>query len=121
MKLFSRSLLALTWVLANIAGCVCAEPKAGNEVAQIIVKFKDANTAPATATLLKSLSETAKLKVRHLRPMSGGAQIYVLTGSADAAALTQAMKQISARTDVEFAEIDRKLQPQKGNSNAPQK
>jgi hypothetical protein len=120
MKLFSKSLTTFAVVLATITGCVCAESKPVNDVAQIIVKFKDATTEPATAALLKSLGETAKLKVRHVRPMSGGAQIYTLSGSADDAALARAMTQISARPDVEYAEIDRKLQPQKENSNGKQ-
>ena len=117
MKLFSRSLFAFTLVLASITGCVCAESKTGRDIAQIIVKFKDANTIPTAPTLLKSLAETAKMKVRHVRPMSGGAQIYVLSGSASDTALNEAMKQISARPDVEYAEMDRKLKPQKENAN----
>ena len=117
MKLFSKFFFALTLVLASITGCVCAESKTGNDVAQIIIKFKEASTAPATPALLKSLAQTAKMKVRHVRPMSGGAQIYVLTGSADDPALNEAMKQISARPDVEYAEMDRKLKPQKEKQN----
>lgn len=113
MKLISRPFLAFTLVLAGIAGCVCAEPKTHGDAAQIIVKFKDANTEPASASLLKSLGQTTKLKVRHVRPMSGGAQIYVLSGSGDEAQLTQVIKRISARPDVEYAELDRKLKPQK--------
>lgn len=120
MKFFSKSLLAFAIVIVSIAGCVCAASKPGNDVAQIIVKFKDANTEPATAAILKSLGETAKLKIRHVRPMSGGAQIYTLSGSGEDAALARAMAQISARTDVEYAEIDRKLQPQKENLNGKQ-
>ena len=120
MKFISRSLLAFTLVLAGIAGCVCAESKTAGGVAQVIVKFKDANMEPASATLLKSLGETAKLKVRHVRPMSGGAQIYILSGAVEESALNQAMQRISARPDVEYAEIDRKLKPQKSDSNAKQ-
>jgi hypothetical protein len=99
---------------------VCAETKAGNDVAQVIVKFKDATIEPANPDLLKSLVQTAKLKVRHVRPMSGGAQIYVLSGAADDTLLTQAIKQISARPDVEYAELDRKLKPQKDKADANQ-
>ena len=120
MKLISRSFLAFTLVLAGITGCVCSETKPGNDVAQIIVKFKDANMEPASATLLKSLGETAKLKVHHVRPMSGGAQIYILSGAVTKSALNQAMQRISARPDVEYAEIDKKLRPQKSDSNAKQ-
>ncbi len=120
MNHFSKSLIAFAMTMASIAGCVCAESKPGNDVAQIIVKFKDANTEPATAAILKSLGETAKLTIRHVRPMSGGAQIYRLSGSSDDAALARAMTQISARPDVEYAEMDRKLQPQKENLNGKQ-
>ena len=120
MKLISRSLLAFTLVLAGITGCVCAESKAGGDAAQIIVKFKDANIEPASAALLNSLGHTTQLKVRHVRPMSGGAQIYILSGAVEEAALNQAMQRISARPDVEYAEIDRKLKPQKSDSNAKQ-
>ena len=118
MKLLSRLILPFTLVLASIAGCVCAETKTGSNVAQIIVKFKEASIEPASATILKSLGETTNLKVHHVRPMSGGAQIYILSGAVDEAALTQAMQRISTRPDVDYAEIDRKLKPQKGNSNA---
>ena len=117
MKLCSRFFFALMLVLASITGCVCAEPRTGHDAAQIIVKFREANTAPATPALLKSLGDSAKMKVRHVRPMSGGAQIYILTGTVDDPALTEAMKQISARPDVEYAEMDRKLKPQKENAN----
>ena len=120
MKLISRPVLAFTLVLASIAGCVCAESKTGGDAAQIIVKFKDANIQPASAALLNSLGETAQLKVRHVRPMSGGAQIYMLSGAVEEAALSQVMQRISARPDVEYAEIDRKLKPQKSDSNAKQ-
>ena len=118
MKLIFRSLLTFTLVLLGITGCVCAESKTGGDAAQISVKFKNPNMEPASATLLKSLGETAKLKVRHVRPMSGGAQIYILSGAVEESALNQAMQRISARLDVEYAEIDKKLRPQKCNSNA---
>ncbi len=120
MKFISRSLLAFTLVLAGIAGCVCAESKAGGDAAQIIVKFKDANIEPASAALLNSLGNTTQLKVRHVRPMSGGSQIYILSGAVEESALDQAMQRISARPDVDYAEIDRKLKPQKSDSNAKQ-
>jgi hypothetical protein len=120
MNPLRRSIVSVMLLLTGITGCVCAETKAGNDVAQIIVKFKDANTEPATAGLLKSLAQTSKLRVRHVRPMSGGAQIYVLSGVADEALLAQAIKQISARPDVEYAELDRKLKPQKDKADANQ-
>ncbi len=122
MKPLSIFLAAFFVLLGSIAGCVCAEPKSGADIAQIIVKFKDASTPPASTALLKSLSDSAKLHIRHVRPMSGGAQIYVLSGNADDAALTAAIKQLSARPDVEYAEVDRKLKPEKEKNNgAPQK
>ncbi len=121
MKPFSKYLAATLLALTVMAGCVFAEPKSSADVAQIIVKFKDASTPPTSAALLKSLSSSAKLKVRHIRPMSGGAQIYVLSGSSNDAALAEAMKQISARPDVEYAEIDQKLKPQKAQTNDAEK
>lgn len=120
MNPFHRSIVILFLMLTGITGCVCAQTKVGNDVAQIIVKFKDANTEPASVGLLNSLAQTAKLKVRHARPMSGGAQIYVLSGADDEAQLTHAIKQISARPDVEYAELDRKLKPQKDKPNGNQ-
>lgn len=116
MKITTKSILSLLLVLSALAGCVCAEPKRADDIAQIIVKFKDAATAPASAALLANIAETAQLKVRHVRPMSGGAQIYVLSGVADDNALQQAMQRLAARPDIEYAEIDRKLMPQKGQS-----
>ena len=120
MKPLSRFIFYFSLVLAGITGCACAQPKAGTDIAQIIVKFKDANTPPATATLLKSLSESAKLNVRHVRPMSGGAQIYVLSGPANDAMLAGAVKEIAARSDVEYAEVDQKLRPEKEKANGAQ-
>jgi hypothetical protein len=116
MKPFSTYLAAMLFAISLMAGCVCAETKTGADVAQIIVKFKDSSTPPATAALLESLSKSAKLKVRHVRPMSGGAQIYLLSGSSDDAVLAEAMKQISARQDVEYAEVDRKIKAQKNGA-----
>ncbi len=120
MKPFSKVLAAALVAVISVAGCVCAEPKTDADVAQIIVKFKDETTPPSSAALLESLSKSAKLKVRHVRPMSGGAQIYVLSGSSNDAGLADAMKQISARQDVDYAEIDQKLKPQKARNNGVQ-
>jgi hypothetical protein len=120
MNAIRRSIAIFCLALIGITGCVCAQSKTNQDVAQVIVKFKDVNTQPASASLLKSLSETTKLKVRHARPMSGGAQIYVLSGAGDAAFVDQAIKQISARPDVEYAELDRKLKPQKDQANGNQ-
>lgn len=116
MKIVNFRIAILWLLLAGLVGCVCAQSQSGDDVAQIIVKFKDVNTEPATATLLSSLSQTTKLKVKHLRPMSGGAQIYVLSG--DDALVAQALQKLAARPDVEFAELDRKLKPQKTKANA---
>ncbi len=120
MNPFCRSLVILTFLLTGISGCVCAQTKTGNDVAQLIVKFKDVNTEPASASMLKSLRQTTKLHVRHVRPMSGGAQIYVLSGADDESLVAQAIQQISARPDVEYAELDRKLKPQKDKPNGNQ-
>ncbi len=120
MHPFRSSIVVLCLALIGITGCVCSQTKAGNDVAQIIVKFKDPNIEPASAGLIKSLGRTTQLEVRHVRPMSGGAQIYVLSGADDASRVTQAIQQISTRPDVEYAELDRKLQPQKDKPNGNQ-
>ena len=120
MNAFHRCITIVCLTLIGLTGCVCAQTKTNQDVAQIIVKFKDVNTEPASTAILKSLSETTKLKVKHLRPMSGGAQIYVLSGAGDAAFVDQAIKHISARPDVEYAELDRKLKPQKDKPNGSQ-
>ena len=120
MNSFRQSIGILCLTLTGITGCVCAETKSHHGLAQIIVKFKDATTEPASAVLLNSLAHTTKLKVRHVRPMSGGAQIYVLSGADGAANLTQAIKQLSSRPDVDYAELDRKLKPQEDKPNDTQ-
>lgn len=120
MNSFRRCLVILALMLSGIAGCVGAETKTENDVAQIIVKFKNVDTEPASASLLKSLAQTTTLNVRHVRPMSGGAQIYVLSGADNDGQVAQAIQQISARPDVEYAELDRKLKPQKDKPNGNQ-
>ena len=105
--------LIFSLLFTGLTGCVSANSQANEQIAQVIVKFKAANDQPASPALLQDLGQTAKLKVSHLRPMSGGAQIYLLTGFADDAELAQALKQLSARSDIEYAELDQKMKPQK--------
>ncbi len=113
MTALHRIALIFSLLVTSLTGCVSAESQANEQIAQVIVKFKAVNTQPASPALLNDLGQTAKLNVTHVRPMSGGAQIYLLTGFADDAALAQALKQLSARSDIEYAELDQKLKPQK--------
>ena len=101
-------------ICIGLAGCACQSAAKSDAVAQVIVKFKTPIAEPASADLLQDLAKTTQANVAHVRSMSGGAQIYLLSNVANDAALAQAIKALSARSDVEYAELDRKMKPQKG-------
>ena len=113
MNPWQRIILTLTIALTGLEGCVSAASPNFDSVAQVIVKFKSAIAQPADAALLKDLANSAHLKVSHVRPMSGGAQIYLLRGFANDGELKHALKHLSARSDVEYVELDQKMKPQK--------
>jgi hypothetical protein len=107
--------VALLLSLTLLAGCVGAQANnsvQGN-VAQIIVKFRPSVADPNTPEFLQDLSRTAGAKASYFRAMSGDAHVMRLSGLKTEAALAQAIKRLSERPDVEYAEIDQKRMPLK--------
>jgi hypothetical protein len=75
-------------------------------VTRIIVKFIDTSRA-APKTIRVSAPNGGKVSLRHIRAMSGGAQVYSTT--VRKAALDAIISQLNQRPDVEYAEVDREL------------
>jgi hypothetical protein len=106
---------ALTLIAcAPLSGCVAqtTTPAAtGDLVGRVIVKFKDPGAPVKTAQMLADLERSCGVPVAYARALGAGAQLYELNGLRDQAALEQAVKNLAARPDVEFAEIDRLMKP----------
>lgn len=81
------------------------------EPARIMVKFTDANAEVERPAFAEQLAGDPKVVVRYLRPMSGGAHIYLLDGIHDDAHLNAIVQGINRRSDVIYAEIDRRKVP----------
>ena len=75
-------------------------------VTRIIVKFTDASRA-APKTIRVFAPNGGTISLRHIRAMSGGAQLYSAT--VRKAALATIISQLNQRPDVEYAEVDREL------------
>ena len=107
------SVAVLTTIAAPLTGCVAQPPSAapGDLVGRVIVKFKAANKSVKTVATLKDLERSCGVPVIYARALGAGAHLYELNGLRDQASLEQAVKNLAARPDVEFAEIDRLMKP----------
>jgi hypothetical protein len=84
-----------------------ASSAAGGPVsAQIIVKFRAADAAPAQADFLAGLSRDAGATLVYVRAMSGGAHVLRIENSADAGRVASVIERLSRRADVEYVEPD---------------
>lgn len=97
----------------GLAACVADLPDSasGASPARVIVKFRQPVDA-ARPDFVAGLARDAGTSLRYLRPMSGGAHVYVLPGSMRPERLAQVVARLSAREDVEYAAEDRMMQPQ---------
>jgi hypothetical protein len=104
---------------AALSGCVAQTTAAppGDLVGRVIMKFKDSNAPVDAAPMLADLERTCGVRVAYARALGGGAHLYELNGLRDQAALEQAVKNLAARPDIQFAEIDRLMKPLQPKAN----
>ena len=95
-------------IALGLAVSACTASSAA-PTAQIIVKFASAVQEPAGPAFVESLSQSAGAKLDYLRPISGDAHVFKVEGDAEAAA-----NNLSRRSDVIYAEPDRRLRPMEG-------
>src|SRR5205809_1560916 len=116
MSVLARAtFVALALFAIGCAGCARSapldEPVGSAPPMQIVVKFRAAVPDPASPTFVEQLSRSAGTALSYVRPLSGGAHVFRVTGLANAAQLQQALQKVAARPDVIYAEPDRKLSP----------
>jgi hypothetical protein len=105
---------------APLSGCVAqttttAAP--GDLAGRVIIKFKDPSAPVNAAPMLADLERTCGVRVNYARALGAGAHLYELSGLRDQSALEQAVKNLAARPDVQFAEIDRLMKPLQPKAN----
>lgn len=114
-----RAALILLALATPLAACCLAPPQnmaevkaSGQSSARIMVQFADANVEVERPAFAAQLADDSKVTVRYLRPMSGGAHVYLIDGIRDDAHLNAIIQSINRRSDVVYAEIDRKMKAQ---------
>jgi hypothetical protein len=74
---------------------------------QLIIKFRDHGAGPLRDDLVQELSRDAGAVLIYVRPMSGGAHVLRLQRSSDASQLSEVIRRLGKRADVEYVEEDR--------------
>lgn len=118
MKTISKLLGVLLFLSAAgalpLLNAAAADTTASARVARLIVKLRDAPRARGAVALpdsVRHLAAAAGAPLRHVRRMSGGAEVLELSGpvsDADARAVVQRLRRDG---QVEFAEPDRWVEP----------
>ncbi len=80
--------------------------------AQLIIKFSSAVTDPSQAEFVDTLSKDIGVSLAYLRPMSGGAHVFIVKGAPDSRQLQDISRRLSKRSDVIYAEPDRIMRHQ---------
>lgn len=122
--IFFRALipvLAISLLSAGLPGCARIENPPPDQAAaagslhtgRIIIRFRDPQPDLTRKTVLHSLSQDAGLFLVYVRPMSGGAHVLQAEDQSDRPvspeALTQAVRRLAARPDVEYVELDQRM------------
>ena len=125
MRVFGRLLLPWFLGLIFIVSCVATsnstaggniqpQPQAARQkMAQLIIKFRNADFDPSRMTYVQELSRDAQTQMIYLRPMSGGAHVFRLMDIFDNAQLTTIIRHLSKRPEILYVEQDRIMQHQK--------
>ena len=79
---------------------------------RLIIKFSEAVTDPSQAEFVNTLSKDMGVSLTYLRPMSGGAHVFVAKGALDSNQLQDISQRLSQRSDVIYAEPDRIMRHQ---------
>jgi len=125
MRVFGRLLLPWLLGLIFIVSCVAtsnstaggniqAQPQAARrKMAQLIIKFRNADFDPSRIVYVQELSRDAQTQMIYLRPMSGGAHVFRVMDVSDNAQLTTITRHLSKRPEILYVEQDRIMQHQK--------
>ena len=124
MRMFGRLLFPWLLGLIFIVSCVATsnstaggniqpQPQAAKlKIAQLIIKFRNADFDPSQGDYLQKLSRDIKATLVYLRPMSGGAHVFSLGNVSDTAQLATIIQQLSKRPDILYVEQDRIMKHQ---------
>jgi hypothetical protein len=124
MRMFGR--LLFPWLLGLIFITSCSTtstsiaggniqpqpPAAKQKMAQLIIKFRQADFDPSRIAYVQDLSRDAQTQIIYLRPMSGGAHVFRVIDISDNAQLTTVIQHLSARPEILYVEQDRIMQHQ---------
>lgn len=108
-----RLTLLILGACLGLAACVADLPNSasGANPARIIVKFRQPVDA-VQPDFVAGLARDVGIPLRYVRPMSGGAHVYVLSENTRPERLAQVVARLSAREDVEYAVEDRMVRHQ---------
>jgi hypothetical protein len=121
---FSKAFIFVTSLLLlnALSGCAGADTPtaAGTELhadslrakqmTQVIIKFRDPKVNPAEPVYLNALARDVGVALAFVRPMSGGAYVLRVEGNVDNEQFQQVLSALAKRSDVEYAEPDRRVQ-----------
>lgn len=107
---FRLTLLILGACCLGLAACVADLPNSatGTTSVRVIVKFHQPVDA-AQPDFVAGLARDAGMPLQYMRPMSGGAHVYLLSGSARPERVAQVVARLAVREDVEYAGEDRMM------------
>jgi len=75
---------------------------------QIIIKFRNISD-PSTPDFVEGLSSDAHAHLFYIRPMSGGAHVFGITGTTEST--PEILRRLKTRHDIEYLEQDTIMQP----------
>ncbi len=123
MRGFGRLLLPLLLGLIFIVSCVTTSnsPAENNiqpqvvkqNMAQLIIKFRQTDFDPSQGDYLQKLSLDIKATLIYLRPMLGGAHVFRVVDISNDVQLSKLVRRLSTRPEILYVEQDRIMQPQK--------
>ena len=98
-----------------LVGCVVAltDAAAGTSTAKLIVKFRDAalKATPVATTRVARLAAESEVTLRHVRPMSLGADVIALESPLPIGEVEAIAARLAQSPDVEYAHPDRPMRP----------
>jgi len=129
MPMFSRLPLLSVTIIIAVLGCAPAQETKPSSVegkkalrlaggGQIIIKFRNPAIDPSRPETLADLSASAGTPLEFIRSMSGGAFVLMASGLSDIEQLTDLVRRLDARADVETVAPDRQLYHQSSPNSA---
>lgn len=76
---------------------------------QLIIKWRDPEFDPSRQVYLNQLQRHTGVKLKYVRPMSGGTHVLRVEGVLDDNQIQRLVDGLGKRSEVEFAEVDRRM------------